>query len=214
MSMPKGTATQTFVALKEIRDGIAILKDGSFRAIVMVSSINYELKSADERAAILTKFQNFLNTIDFSVQLYVQSRRLDIGPYIELLATREAEQENDLMKTQLREYMGFIQTLTESNDIMTKNFFIVVPYSPAALPIGKGIKSAMGTIFGKTGQRTDMLAADAFEEHRSQLEQRLAIVEQGLAGIGIRSVVLGTNEIIDLFYHIFNPEEGRKALPE
>ncbi len=202
-------ATQAFVPLKEIRDGIVILKDGSMRSILMASSINFALKSVDEQQAILKQFQNFLNTLDFSMQLYVQSRELNIKPYLELLASHENDQKNDLMKVQLREYIGFIRSFTEDVDIMTKSFFVVISYTPATLNVAKGIK---GLLSG--GGSKKLLPSDIFEEHRSQLEQRVSVVEQGLARVGIRSVVLGTSEVVDLFYHIFNPHEGSKALPK
>jgi len=208
--MALGTATQLFVPLEEVRDGIVMLKDGSMRVILMASSINFALKSADEQQAILAQFQNFLNTLDFSIQFYVQSRELDIAPYLELLAARESSQVNDLMKIQLREYMNFIKDFTSEVDIMAKSFFVVISYTPATVDVKKGIKNLL--LGGKS--KKNMLPADEFEEHRSQLEQRVAIVSQGLSRIGVRTVALGTSEIVDLFYHIFNPQEGRKALPK
>ncbi len=201
---------QSFVPLEEVRDGIAILKDGSMRAILLASSINFALKSVDEQQAILKQFQNFLNTLDFSLQLYVQSRKLDINPYLELLASREKDQSNDLMRIQLREYMGFIKEFTHNTEIMTKSFFIVVPYSPSKVDVSKGIKSLLS---GSLAQTKSSLTQDSFEEHRTQLEQRIAVVDQGLARVGIRTVTLGTEEIVDLFYHIFNPHEGKKVMP-
>ncbi len=207
--MASGKATQSFVPIEEIRDGIVVLKDGSMRAIMMASSINFALKSQDEQQAILAQFQNFLNTLDFSIQFYVQSRELDIAPYLELLASRESSQTNDLMRIQLREYMNFIREFTEEVDIMAKSFFVVISYTPAKVDVAKGIKSLLSG-----GKKEAVLPAQAFEEHRSQLEQRVAITTQGLARIGVRTVILGTNEIVDLFYHIFNPHEGKRALPK
>lgn len=125
--------TQDFVPIKEVRDGVVILKDGSMRAVLLASSINFALKSQDEQQSILYQFQNFLNSINFSVQIFVQSRRLDIGPYINLLEDRIKFQSSELMKTQTREYMDFIRNLTESVNIMTKSFFIVIPYTPAII---------------------------------------------------------------------------------
>ena len=121
-------ATQDFVPIKDIKENIAILKDGRMCTILLASSINFALKSTDEQRAILAQFQSFLNTLDFSLQFYVQSRRLDITPYLALLETRENTQDNDLMKIQIREYMQFIRTFTAEVDIMSKNFFIVIPY--------------------------------------------------------------------------------------
>lgn len=206
--MAKDTsATQSFVPLREVRDGIAILRDGSLRAILMVSSINFALKSHDEQTAILSQFQSFLNTLDFSIQISIQSRRLDINPYLELLHTKEVTQENDLMKIQLREYIEFIRTFTTEVDIMVKSFFVVVPYSPIVINLEK----SLGNILSK--QKAPTLTADMrFEEHRTQLEQRVGVVENGLSRLGVRSIPLGSDEIIELFYHLFNPgEEGRAA---
>ena len=202
----KAGSAQSFVPLKEIRDGIAILRDGNLRGILMVSSINFALKSHDEQVAILAQFQAFLNTLDFSLQISVQSRRLNIEPYLELLHTKEAGQDNDLMRIQLREYIEFIRTFTTEVDIMAKSFFVVVPYSPAGVDVERGLSSLLSS--GKIDQATN---DERFMEHRSQLEQRISVVEQGLARIGVRSIPLGTDEIIELFYHLFNPGDEHHA---
>src|SRR3989344_4379682 len=126
-------ATQDFVPISEIKDGIVILKDGSLRSIVMVSSLNFALKSEEEKNAIISQFQNFLNSLDFSIQIFIQSRRLDIRPYLALIEQRYKEQVNELMRIQIQEYIEFIKNFTENTNIMTKNFFIVIPYAPAIL---------------------------------------------------------------------------------
>src|SRR3990167_6674899 len=125
------SATQEFVPIKEVRDGVILLKDGGLRAVLLCSSINFALKSEDERNAILLQFQDFLNSLDFSIEIVIQSRKLDIRPYIALLEGQEKIQTNNLMKIQVREYIEFIKSFTENTNIMTKNFFIVVPYSPS-----------------------------------------------------------------------------------
>lgn len=206
-------ATQEFVPIKEVRDGIIILKDGGMRAILLCSSMNFSLKSADEKQAILLQFQDFLNSLDFSVEILVQSRKLDIRPYIALLEEQERKQVNNLMKIQVREYIGFIKTFTESTNIMTKHFFIVVPYTTAIISAAsaKGVLSTFG--FGNKPEDKKTLAADVqFEEARSQLEERLAVVEQGMIRTGVRVVRLGTEEVIELFYKAFNPGETEKPL--
>lgn len=202
--------TQDFVPIKEIRQGTIILKDESFRAIVMASSLNFALKSADEQQSIIMQFQNFLNSLDFSVQIFIQSRKLDIRPYIALLENRLKEQIGDLLKIQTREYIQFIKNFTENSNIMTKSFFIVVPYSPAALT-----KGSVADILGKkkTSQENAEKKMEEFEEHRSQLEQRVGVVTQGLARCGIRTIELGTEEIVELFYKIFNPGDTEKPIP-
>jgi hypothetical protein len=211
--MPSATnATQEFVPIKEVRDGILILKDGGMRAILMCSSMNFSLKSDDERNAILLQFQDFLNSLDFSVEIIVQSRKLDIRPYLALLEEAEKKQTNSLMKIQVKEYIGFIKSFTESTNIMTKHFFIVVPYSPAMVNSAAAANSMLST-FG-FGSKSDTPAKrDAgFEESRTQLEERLGVVEQGLVRTGVRVVRLGTEETIELFYKAFNPGETEKPL--
>jgi hypothetical protein len=207
-------ATQEFVPVKEVRDGIIILKNGEMRSIVLCSSMNFSLKSGDEKSAILLQFQDFLNSLDFSVEILVQSRKLDIRPYIALLEAQEAKQENNLMKIQVREYIGFIKSFTESANIMTKQFFIVVPYSPAiiASASAKSVLSAVG--IGRSANQSASTPAEdkTFEENRSQLEERLAVVEQGLTRCGLRVARLGTEETIELLYKAFNPGETEKPL--
>lgn len=200
--------TQSFIPIKEIRDGIIVLKDGSLRAILLASSLNFALKSADEQQSIIFQFQNFLNSINFSVQIFTQSRKLDIRPYIALLEERLKEQVGDLMKMQTREYIEFIRSFTESTNIMTKSFFIVVPYSAPALAGTDAIKkSFFGTKRNNVGEEIS-----SFEESRSQLQQRIEVVQQGLVRCGIRIANLGTEELIELFYKTFNPGDVEKPI--
>jgi hypothetical protein len=202
--------TQEFVPIKEIRQGIVVLRDDSLRAIVMASSLNFALKSADEQQSIVFQFQNFLNSLDFSTQIFIQSRRLDIRPYIALLENRLREQTGDLIKIQTREYIEFIRNFTENSNIMTKTFFVVVPYNPSVVA-----KGDITGIFGKkkTASENAEKKLELFEEHRSQLEQRISVVTQGLARCGIRTVELGTEEIVELFYKMFNPGDTEKPIP-
>lgn len=209
-------ASQDFVNIREVRDGIVILKDGGMRAILLTSSINFALKSEDNQVAIITQFQSFLNSIDFSIQIVIESRRFDVKPYIALLEERYAAQKNELLKIQTREYIGFIKKFTENTNIMNKSFFIVVPYTPAILEmkqseggIGGAIKKAL-----PGGSKTSIEArmASSFEEHKSQLEQRVSVVEQGLIRTGIRVTQLGTEEVVELFYKLFNPGELERPI--
>ena len=205
--MEKEFPTQNFVPIKDIHDGVVILKNGQMCSILLASSINFALKSATEQEAILGQFQSFLNTIDFSIQFYVQSRKLNIQPYLDLLETREPLQDNDLMRVQLREYIEFIRTFTSEVDIMTKSFFVVIPYTPAAISMSGGIKG----LIPKKKEQQATFDPVRFAEDRSQLEQRITVVEQGLSRIGIRTIPLGNDEITELFYHLFNPGETAKA---
>jgi hypothetical protein len=207
----KAEATQSFVPIKEVRDGIVILKDGSLRALLMASSINLALKSSDEQQAIIGQFQNFLNSLEFTVQFFVESRQLDIRPYIALLEDRYAQELDDLMKIQIREYIAFIKDFTQRANIMSKNFFIVVPYDPAIISRGGGIGGALGSLVSSGGS-TATLTNEQFEQYRTQLEQRVSVIEQGLVRTGVRVVGLGTEEVIELFYKLFNPGELEKPL--
>ena len=200
-------ATQQFVPIEEVRDGIVVLKDKSLRAILIASSLNFSLKSEDEKNSIIMQFQDFLNSLDFSIQIFIESRRLDIRPYVALLEERHKEQVNELMKIQTQEYIEFIRTFTENTNIMTKSFFIVVPYTPSAM---QG-KKVLG-LFGKKDTSAPEAKANNFEENRTQIEQRMAIVEQGLVRCGVRTAQLGTEEIIELFYKLFNPGETEKPI--
>jgi hypothetical protein len=124
---PSKSSTQEFVPIQEVRDGILLLKDGGMRAVVLASSLNFSLKSDDEKNAILFQFQDFLNSLDFSIEIVIQSRKLDIRPYIALLEEQHKKQLNSLMKIQTEEYIEFVRNFTENTNIMTKNFFIVIP---------------------------------------------------------------------------------------
>ena len=199
-------ATQNFVPIQDIRDGIVMLKDGGMRAIIMASSINFSLKSEDERQAILLQFQDFLNSLDFEIQIVAQSRRLDIRPYIALLEDQYKHQTNDLMKIQIDQYIQFIKTFTESTSIMTKNFFIIIPYDAAIIRA-----STSPFPWSKKGDQQKIQEQD-FEERRNQLEQRISVVEQGLVRCGVRVAKLGTDEVVELFYKIFNPGETEKPI--
>jgi len=200
-------ASQNFVPIKEIKNGTVVLKDGSFRAIIMVSSVNFGLKSADEKTAIISAFQNFLNSIDFTVQIFIQSRRLDIKPYLRTLEERMADQTNELLKVQIKEYIEFIKFYTDNHNVMTKSFFVVVPYDPAVLSVESG--GLLGKFFGKkTPASAKSAALNQFEENVEQLNQRINVVKNGLNRVGLRSEILGTEELIELYFKLFNPGEN------
>ena len=208
--MPISQATQDFVPIKEIRDGIVILKDGSMRAIIMASSVNFALKSPDEQQAIIMQFQSFLNGLDFSIQISIQSRELDIRPYISMLEGRYKNELGDLMKIQIREYIQFIKNFVDQTNIMTKTFFVVIPFSPT---LADSKVNQLEKFINRQGAApAAKMSADHFEENRTQLEQRMGSVSQGLTRCGIRSVQLGTEEIVELFYKTFNPGDMEKPI--
>lgn len=202
MATTPAGATQQFVPVKEIRNGVIVLKDGGYRGVLICSSINFGLKSADEQHAITLGFQNFLNTIDFSIQIVVNSRRMDLRPYLAILEEKGPEQKSELMRIQLREYIEFVRSFADQANIMTKSFYIVVPYSSPASTAG-----AVSFLRRESAAVKSASAETSFEEDRAQLEQRLSLVVSGLAGTGVRAAPLGTEEIIELLYRSFNPGE-------
>jgi len=198
--MPASPATQSFVPVKEVRNGIILLKNGEYRGILMCSSTNFALKSEDEQRGIIGGFQNFLNTLDFSIEIVVHSRKMDLRPYLALLSERESAQATELMKIQVREYVQFVKSFSDAANIMTKMFYVVVPY---AAPVLGAVKTSLSFLSPNAPQASSGLTT-SFDEHRIQLEQRMSLVASGLAGSGIRAAALGTEEVIELLYRSFN----------
>lgn len=197
-----GLSTQRYVDVEEVHDGVLVLKTGALRAVLLVSSINFDLKSSEEQDAIIAQYQNFLNSLDFPVQIVVQSRRFNIDPYIDLLREKEAQQANELLRFQMKEYQSYIKKLTEVSNIMSKYFYVVIPFSP--------VESVNGGFFGKMGdifnpKKTVGLKSELFDTYRTQLMQRVEHVIAGLSPIGVRATALQTEELIELLYNSYNP---------
>ena len=169
-------STQEFIPIKEIRDDVFILKDGSLHMILMASTLNFALKSEEEQNAIIMQYQNFLNSLDFSVQFFIQSRKLNTDSYIAMLAEAEKNQDNELMKIQTKEYIEFIKNFVKISNVMAKAFYISIPYSTAGMEVKKKFRwKSYERFFQKTARQT----ADRFEENKVQLQQRADIVSQG-----------------------------------
>ncbi|MEK7192844.1 MAG: hypothetical protein AAB682_01785 [Patescibacteria group bacterium] len=209
----KSKNTLDFMPIEEIRDGVVILTNGSFVSVLASSSLNFALKSEDEQRAIISQYQNFLNGLDFSCQFYIQSRRLDIRPYLATLEDRIKEQTNDLLKVQTREYIKFVKGFTDATNIMKKTFYVVVPYTPSVLTQATGGGGFLSKLFKRgTDEENVSKKLAAFEETRAQLEQRVASVSQGLMRTGVRVETLGTEALVELFYKIFNPNEQESPI--
>ncbi len=203
--MASTPATQKILEIEEVRDNVLIIKNKGIRAILLCTSINFDLKSTDEQESIIISYQRFINTLDFPVQFFVSSRRLNIDGYLDDLRARANDEPNDLLKIQTNEYIAFMKSLVTSNSIVTKTFYTVVPYQPAeATKEASFITGIARMVTGK--QQTHADITQKFEEWKTQLMQRVAVVEQGLAGIGIRTAVLGTPELIELFRQLYNPD--------
>jgi len=212
-----GPRTQDFIPVKEIRDGIIVLEDGSLRAILLASAINIALKSPDEQQAIVLQFQGFLNSIEFPIQISVQSRRYDIKPYLLTLERRIEQQEEELLRLQTKEYIEFIKWFTDSVNIMSKKFYVVVPYTGSTFTQkGEGGDSILKQLINGGSKKSSNFKENSrkFEEQRSQIEQRIAIVKGGLSRFGVRSEQLNTEQAIEVFYNMFNPGETHRNIPK
>ena len=204
MATATAESTQRIVPVKEIRDGIIVLKDGGYRGILMCSSINFGLKSAEEQRAIVEGFRNFLNTLDFSIQIVINSRKMDLRPYLALLATKEPLQKTELLRIQLREYIDFVKGFAEQANIMTKTFYVVVPYAASG---SAKVESALNIFSRKSAPEKAATNTQDFQEAHLQLSERMDLVASGLSGTGVRALALGTEEVIELLYRSFNPGE-------
>ena len=207
-SQPKVNTTKDFVEIAEIKDSVVVLKDGSLRSVVEVGSMNFELKSLDEQTAIITAFQDFLNSIDFSLQIVINSRRLDIKPYLNYLETLSQSIEHELLKIQAIEYSRFVKGLTELANIMSKKFYIVVPFTIIAAPKSKkGIMESFRSIVSPT-TFTKSLTDEEFKTYKTQLDQRVDLTISGIGRLGIETTVLSKNELVNLYKSSYNPGQG------
>jgi hypothetical protein len=219
--MPE-SATQAFLEIKDIREGVLLLKNNSIRGVLMVSSINFALKSDDEQTAIIYAFQSFLNSLDFFCQIVIQSRNINITPYLDGLKDLEERQTNELLRRQTASYREFIKEMVKGDMIMTKNFYVVVPYTLMEI-FGVG---AAGKQFeflkNLTGQKKDNVQEmkdDEFQRCKTQLWQRMEFLAMGLRRCGLEAMPLTTPELIELFWAIHHPDQAEvgyypEILPE
>lgn len=205
----KGSSTLKYVDVESIKDGVVILKNGSLRSILMVSSINFDLKSTDEQDAIISQYQNFLNSLDFPLQIVVISRKLNIRPYLEMIKEREKQQTNEMLRMQTIEYQEFISKLTDVTSIMSKFFYIVVPFAPVETKKGGLFSRITSTIAPK---QQILENRELFETYKNQLWQRVDHVSAGLGGTGLKLTTLTTDEIIELLYNSYNPSTMTNAV--
>jgi type IV secretory pathway VirB4 component len=199
-------STTDLVQIKHITDGIIVLKDGSLRAIVEVSAINFELRSSDEQAAILQQFQGFLNSIDFPIQMVIHSRKFDITTYLSNVTQASESLTNELLKVQAQEYMRFVQELSELANIMSKRFYVALPFQVAALPTKQGIVSGITGMFSKKKTPADQgIPAEQLANYKIQLQQRADLIAAGLSGMGLKGRLLEQEELLTLFRELYSP---------
>ncbi len=205
-------ATQEFLPVEAIRDGVVILRGGEgLRAVLMASSLNFALKSEEEQDALTAAYQDFLNSLDFSIQFVVSSRRLNIQPYLDTLAGRQREETQELIKVQITEYIEFVRTFVELTQIVAKTFYVVIPLQPSIVERRSGILRGLMSLFERGGRGQEAGAGgDEFAKFKSQLLQRVDAVSVGLGRLGLRVAQLSTEELIELFYGLYNPTESQK----
>jgi hypothetical protein len=198
----KKETTQAHLPIADIRNGILVLKDGSLRLVMIVSTVNFDLKSEAEQNALIYAYQNFINSLEFPIQIVMQSRKLDLGGYLVQLEGRLAQTQNELLKMQIEYYIDFINKLLKVANIMNKRFFIVIPYFPPVIKkmdFWSKFKTALTT-------KETLVDMTHFEEYRKELVQRAQVIASGLGVLGLRAVQLSTQELIELLYQTYNPE--------
>jgi len=196
-------ATQSYLDIDHFREGIVVMKDGSMRAILSTSAVNFELKAELERDSIIYAYQNFLNSLDFNIQIIVQSRRLDLENYLEDLSKRITATTNELLKLQITDYIAFIKAVIAQANIMQKRFYVVVPHYPSGFKkIG-----ALGKLFAASQAG---ISVTDFSIEKKLLLQKAGTVATGLQGIGMRAIQLSTQELIELYYGAYNPDQSTR----
>lgn len=198
--------TQQFIPVEQIREGVMVMKDRSLKGVLIISSVNFALKSEEEQGAIIFNFQNFLNSLDFSCQIIVNSRKVNITGYIDKIKKIEDEQKNELLKIQTADYRKFIEDLVAEDSIMSKNFYVVVPYYPL-LELAGGAPDAKQKkqMQNNTSQA---LTEQNFQTGKYQLWQRMEYVTLGLKRCGLKSIALNTEEIIELLWSLHHPKQA------
>jgi len=202
-------STQLFLNIAEIKDNAIILKNGGLRAILQTSSVNFNLKSEEEQNSIIYGYQNFLNSLEFPIQIVVQSRKLDVDKYIETVREIGEQHENVLLKEQTGEYCDYIQKLVEYADIMEKKFYVVVPFDPYRSQKQSGLAKFMSSISSSDSIENIKRRHKEFEQLNKGLTERVNAVVAGLEGCNLRVAQLSTAQLIELFYQNYNPGTAR-----
>ena len=201
-------STQNSLEIAELREGMVVMRDGSFRAVVACKSINFDLMSAREREGVEYSYQSFLNALTFPIQILVRSQRVDIEPYLNRLAEIQVAQENMLLSDLMEDYINFIDSLSRSANIMDKSFFIVIPYYPSGdiTNLKGSAKGFFGKIFAKPGAQVSKIDRNTWDKAREEIKKRVDSITGGLYQMGIKSVQLNTKELGELYYNVYNPD--------
>ncbi|MBN2585059.1 hypothetical protein JXA59_00195 [Patescibacteria group bacterium] len=196
------SSTQKYLPFKSIKEGVIVMKDGGLRAVLMVNSINFNLKSQDEQTALLNSYQSFLNSLGFPIQITIQSRILDLDDYLTHLENITKAQNNELLQLQSQEYIAFVREMIGVANIMSKTFYVTIPYSPTL--------AATGNFLTRLFSKKPITATGRFKEDKEELLRRAGLVANGLAPMGLSSALLNTEELIDLLYSSYNPDSARR----
>jgi len=204
-------STQNTLLISEIRDGVVIMNDGSFRSVVMLKSINFDLMSPQEREGIEYAYQGFLNSLYFPIQIFVRSQKVDLGPYIEKLDKIRGEHDNMLLALLMEDYINFMADLADQTNIMDKKFYLAIPYFPNAdaQKAVQASKNAFTGIFGKKEQTVVINEGD-LEAAKTELRNRVQSVLNGLAQCTVQGLPLDTQELIELYYDAYNPDTATR----
>lgn len=201
-------SAQNTLLISEVRDGMVVMNDGSFRAITACQSINFDLMSDREREGVEFSYQSFLNSLYFPVQIYIRSQQVDIGPYLERLSKLRRDQDNMLLGVLMDDYIDFIDQLSQEANIMDKNFYIVIPYYPAG-DMNTAVntsKNLFSSLFAPDKHVHIRIDKQAYDKAKSEIQNRVNVVLNGLFQMGIRATQLGTKEAAALFYNVYNPD--------
>ncbi len=201
-------STQNTLLIAELREGMAIMNDGSFRAVVGCESINFDLMSSREREGIEYSYQSFLNSLYFPIQIFVRSQKVDIGPYLEKLARIRRDQDNMLLGVLMDDYMNFIDVISQETNIMQKDFYVVVPYFPAGdmNSIAQNSKSIFTALLKPEKQKVVTIDQNTYTKAKEELSNRVNAAMSGLFQMGIKCKQLGTKELGELYYNMYNPD--------
>jgi hypothetical protein len=207
-------STQNSLQIAEIRDGIVIMNDGSFRSVVMVKSVNFDLMSPQEQEAVEYSYQGFLNSLFFPIQIFIRSQKVDLRPYIEKLDKIRTEHDNMLLALLMEDYIGYIDNLSQQTNIMDKKFYVVIPFFPVvevqqALTKSKNFLGGIGNLFNKSDQHVVINEQD-LEDAKTELRNRVESVLAGLQQSGVQGLPLDTQELIELYYDTYNPDTATR----
>ncbi len=214
ISKSNPNSTQNTLQIAEIRDGIVIMSDGSYRSVLMVKSINFDLMSPQEREAVEYSYQGFLNSLYFDVQIFIRSQKVDLRPYLERLDKIRGEHDNMLLALLMEDYINFMGNIAQHTNIMDKKFYLVVPFSPTptgaqALAPSKNFFTGIVDLFGNKEAHVVINEPDLIKA-KDELRNRVQAVLGGLQQCGIQGLPLDTQELIELYYDTYNPDTATR----